>query len=371
MISIQPSFDPTPETFGISAFSISQPSDSVFFFSAVQQAYRQAEKTACLVSERDFLIHGHRLRIRFAGSALLEPCTMALEHLAVEAGDAIPELTICAWDSASTGVLLPPCPWTLEQIATDGMIKGPANDSIQAALQIDIAALSLFDPHQRLALFRVANASTLPAVERASPLKVILHWWLRGFAMTMIHCGAVGTALGGALLVGHTGTGKSTSTLACLSAGMRYVTDDRCLLSLTPEPRALCIYNAAKLWPDQMRRFPLLMEAARNHSKLEREKSLLFVQRFSPEQLAMQLPIRVVLLARIVNQPKTTLTSTTPIRVLHDLVPSTLIYQPGATRDETRAMAELVRQVPCRQINLGSELSRIPEVIAQAIEAPS
>jgi hypothetical protein len=177
----------------------------------------------------------------------------------------------------------------------------------------------------------------------------------------------VGTSLGGALLVGRTGSGKSTSALACLNAGMRFVTDDRCLLSLVPEPRALCIYNAAKLWPDQMRRFSLLMAAARIHSKREKEKALFFVQRFSPLQLALQLPIRVVLLARIANHQKTTLTSTTPIRVLHDLVPSTLIYQPGAAHDEMRAMSELVRRVPCRQINLGSELSRIPEVITQAI----
>jgi hypothetical protein len=369
MMPIRPLIIPSKEAFGTSASSISEPSDSAVFFTSVQQAYRQAEKASRTVIKRDFLIHGHRVRIRFAGSALVEPCTTALEHLTVEVGGAPPELTLCAWDSDSTGVLLPPCPWPPEQIAADGMVKGSENDSIRAALQIDIGALSLFDPNRHRAFFRVVNASALPAAERASPLKIILHWWLRGFDMTMIHCAAVGNTLGGALLVGHTGSGKSTSALACLSAGMLYVTDDRCLLSLAPEPRALCIYNAAKLWPDQMRRFPSLMEAAGDHSKGEKDKALLFVQRFSPAQLAMQLPIRVVLLARIASHPETTLTSTTAIRALHDLVPSTLMYQPGAARDELSAMAELVRRVPCRQINLGSELGRIPEVVAHAIES--
>jgi hypothetical protein len=186
----------------------------------------------------------------------------------------------------------------------------------------------------------------------------------------MIHCGAVGTAAGGALLVGHTGSGKSTSALACLSAGMRYVTDDRCILSLDPEPRALCIYDSAKLWPDQMRRFPHLLGAISNPSQLESEKALVFVKRSRPAQLAMELPIRVVLLARIADQPRTTLTPTTPVRVLRDLVPSTLIYQPGAAHDEVRAMAQLVRRVPCQQINLGRELERIPEMIARAIDNP-
>jgi hypothetical protein len=340
------------------------------FFAAVHQAYREAEKAAVSAVERDFLIHGHRLRIHFAGSSLVEPLTRALEHLTVEPGGDAPELIICAWDSASTGVPLPLCPWTRDQITPGGLIQGPASDPILAALQADIGALSLFDSTRHLALFRAADASTLPACERASPLKAILHWWLRGFDMPMIHCGAVGTAAGGALLVGHTASGKSTSALACLSAGMRYVTDDRCILSLDPEPRALCIYDSAKLWPDQMRRFPHLLAAISNPSELESEKALVFVKRSRPAQLAMELPIRVVLLARIADQPLTTLTPTTPIRVLRDLVPSTLIYQPGAAHDEVRAMAQLVRRVPCRQINLGRELERIPEMIARAIDNP-
>jgi hypothetical protein len=345
-------------------------SGTAVFFAAVQRAYRRAEAAAGSTVERDFLIHGRRLHMRFAGPALVEPCTQALEHLRVEPVDGAPELTIRAWDSASTGVPLPPCPWTLEKITPGGLIQGPENDPILAAIQGEIGALSLFDPHRRLALYRAASASTLPACERASPLKSILHWWLRGFDMPMIHCGAVGTAAGGALLVGHTGSGKSTSALACLSAGMRYVTDDRCALSLEPEPRALCIYDSAKLWPDQMRRFPHFIGSISNPSELESEKALVFVKRSRPAQLAMELPIRVVLLARIANRPLTTLTPTTPIRVLRDLAPSTLIYQPGSARDEVRAMAELVRRVPCRQINLGLELARIPEVIAHAIDRP-
>lgn len=362
----------SPLAYGNAKRPIAEPANSAVFFAAVQRAYQHAEKMTGPAIERDFMIRGHRLRVQFAGPALVEPCTLALDHLAVEPAGAFPDLTIRAWDSASTQVMLPPCPWTREQITAGGMVQGPANDSIQAALQVDIGTLSLFDPFHRLALYRVANASTLPAHERASPMKVILHWWLRGFDMPMIHCGAVGTAVGGALLVGHTGSGKSTSALACLSAGMRYVTDDRCVLSFAaPEPNALCIYNSAKLWPDQMRRFPGIMGAVSNPSERESEKALIFVNRFAPAQLAMQLPIRVVLLARIADHPQTTLTPTTPIRVLRDLVPSTWIYQPGTAHEEMQAMAQLVRRVPCRQINLGSELERIPEVIARAIEDPT
>jgi hypothetical protein len=290
------------------------------------------------IIERDFLIHGHLVRICFAGQSMLEPCTLALEHLAVEPGNTAPELTIYAWDSASSGINLPPCPWQPQQIAPDGTVRDLLNDSLRAALQVEIGALSHYYPKQHLA--------------------------------TMIHGGVVGTELGGALLVGHSGSGKSTSTLACLNAGMRFVTDDRCLLSLSPEPSALCIYNSAKLWPEQMRLFPQLMPKTDAIQPGRNEKDLLFIQQILPKQLAFQLPIRVILLTHIVKQPKTTLSRVSPIRVLRDLIPSTLIYQPGAAHDEMRVMSELLRRVPCLQINLGSELTPIPVMIAKAIAGP-
>src|SRR5271157_2983251 len=105
-----------PTAHGNATFRASEPVNSAVFFAAVQRAYQRAEKTTGPAIERDFLIHGHRLRVQFAGPALVEPYTLALEHLAVAPAGAFPELTIRAWGSASSRVMLPSCPWTREQI---------------------------------------------------------------------------------------------------------------------------------------------------------------------------------------------------------------------------------------------------------------
>ena len=74
----------------------------------------------------------------------------------------------------------------------------------------------------------------------------------------MLHAAAVGTADGGVLIVGRGGVGKSTTALACLAAGMKYVADDYLVVQLDPEPRAFQLYGTAKLEASQLRHFPEL-----------------------------------------------------------------------------------------------------------------
>ncbi len=342
--------------------------ETASFLNAVATAFHTAAADFGATEERKFMVAGHCFRVLMAGQGLRHELCLALEHLESKDPEINPELTICAWDSASTGVSLPPCPWPLDQLDPAGHIRGLDPEGPQVALQVEIGGLSVYDPARKLAFFRIADGQAFPAREWASPLKSILHWWLREKGLFMIHCAAVGTENGAALLVGHSGSGKSTTSLACLHGGLQFITDDRCLIALKPEPSAFCIYNAAKLWPEQMKRFPRLLKAVYNQAGPE-DKSLLFVQRFAPGQLARELPIRVVLLCSIADREESSLSAVSSIRVLRDLMPSTFIYQPGAKSTELQAMAELLRLAPCRRINLGRNLEGIPGLISEAVSA--
>ncbi len=183
----------------------------------------------------------------------------------------------------------------------------------------------------------------------------------------MIHAAAVGVDGAGALIVGKTGVGKSTTALLCLSAGMQYISDDRCLLGLRPEPTAYCIYNSAKLFPDQMQRFPHLWSSVDQAPAVERQKMLVFVHQQAPEQVAARLPIRTILLAHLTGRSETTLSPVSPIQVLRELFTSSMVYQPGMAQEELRLMAALVQQISCQQLNLGSDLVQIPDVIARSL----
>ena len=339
------------------------------FVDLLEEQFRQVEREQGSVF-RDFCLEGHRFRIRAAGSGVPDQLFPALDHLAQPAAGDSPELVIQVWDGRGSGVALPPSPWPAAQLSLDGNVRGLDSDGIRAAWQADTDSLSLLDADRGVALVRFGDASAMPAYERAAPLKIVLHWWLVRFRLPLIHGAVVGTEAGdGALLVGKTGCGKSTAALACLDSGMRFVTDDRCVLSLGDDPAAVCLYNSAKLWPQQMARFPGFSAAAKDCHCRPDEKALVFVARFAPERLALRMTIRVILLVRIGGGIPTTLTAATPIRVLRDLAPSSLLYQPGAGKDEMAAMAELVRRVPCVGLELGRDLNGISAPVRRAIEA--
>jgi hypothetical protein len=278
-----------------------------------------------------------------------------------------PDVTLHLWDGASTGSE-PPQPWSNAEVGLRGEVPMYSNGQILTAIQTDVNAVNIFDRHHRRGFYWIDSPASLRAYERAAPLKVLLHWWLRDLGLPMIHAGAVGTEAGAVLLVGKSGAGKSTTTLACLEAGLQYLADDRCLLALNPTPQVHCIYNSAKLHLAQMQRFPRLMTAVNNWHETTYDKALVHAHEFAPQQLARQLPIRALLLARVAGTPRTTLSPVARPHLLRDFVTSSLVYQPGAAHAEVHCMTAAVRQLPCYQINLGSDLAGIAPLITQILE---
>lgn len=335
------------------------------FYNLCRATY-QAASAAVSTITRTYRIAGYTVRLCFAGPALVPLITPALAHLA-RPDEGTPDLTLCLWDSASTGMQLPLL-WNAADVDLRGELPTFSNAQMLAAVQRDVNAVSVLDRSCNLGFYCIDHISSLRAYERAAPLKVLLHWWLRDRALTLIHAGAVGLDDGAVLIVGKTGAGKSTTTLACLTAGLRYLADDRCLLGLEPTPRVYCIYDSAKLHSAQMTRFPQLLAAVSNQHETDWEKALVHVNAFAPQQIAPCLPIRALLLAKVAGTTATTLAPVSRMALLRDFVTSTLVYQPGAVGPEVEMMAALVRQVPCYQINLGSDFARIPPVIAQAIQ---
>lgn len=326
----------------------------------------QAASAKVGVIRRNYRIAGYTVRLLFAGPALASRLTHALAHLALPES-APPDLTLRLWDSASTGCE-PPRPWTTADLDLRGELPAFSNAQLLTAVQTDVNAVSILDCSRAQGYYWIDSPASLRAYERAAPLKVLLHWWLRERGLTLIHAGAVGTVDGAALLVGKTGAGKSTTTLACLNAGLRYLADDRCLLALTPTPQVFCLYNSAKLHLAQMERFPTLLPTVNNQQETATEKALIYLQEAMPQQIAPVLPIRALLLAKVAGTTTTTLAPVSRMALLRDFVTSTLVYQPGATHLEVHSMTELVRQLPCYQINLGSDLTGIAPVVVQAIE---
>jgi hypothetical protein len=334
----------------------------VVFFETVYRAFQQAGQVAGGPVERFYNIGGYTIRLRFAGSALVSGITPALEHLAV-APSPTPDLTICICDSISTGINMPPPLWPADVYVARGDIQRYGDGDIKIAFYIGPKILSILDTKQNLAFYWIRDGYQLPYYESGSPLRIILHWWMREHGRQYVHAGAVGTATGGVLLAGKGGSGKSTTALACLDSPLVYASDDYCLLTNKPVPYVYSLYNSAKLEADDIHRLPHLIPFISNSDRLHEEKALLFLHKHCPDKVVTGFPIQAILLPRVAGRPETTLTPASPIASLKALAPNTIFQLPGAGQAAFQTLAQFVRQVPRYYLELGTNVSQIPDVI--------
>ena len=343
------------------------------FFEAACRSFEQAARPAL---ERVYHIGTQTLVVRFANERLMPRLTPALEHLAMpeavaSAGTTGP-LTVCVWDSASTGVRMPPPPWTRDAYASRGDLRGQATGRFQAAYQFTTAGvglLSLLDRAQALGMYWLSDAQHLPDYEGGGPFRNLLHWWLAEKGQQLIHAGAVGRAGGGVLLAGRGGAGKSTTALACLAAGLRYLADDYCLLEPGPEPQVWSLYNSAKVRLDGLKRFPHLAPLVDARDDHQEAKAIVFLQRHFPERLIRRFPLRAILLVRLAGRAASALTPATPAAALRALAPSTLFQLAGAGGAAFHMLGQLIRQVPCYYLEAGTDLGQLPGVVAALLPA--
>jgi len=338
------------------------------FWQASQQAWARAAQL-CPPHQYDYDIAGHPVQLQIIGATLAARLTPALAHLAAPPATA-PALTVRLWDVSCTPVGLPPPPWQEQDYAARSQVRGYETGPLLAAYQLDSGALSLLDLPQNCALYAVQDAEQLPYYESGMPLRTILHWWLRAQGCQLVHAAAVGTAQGGVLIVGQGGAGKSTTALACLLAGMRYVADDYCVVTPAPQPAVASLYNSGKVAADHLRSFPALAPLVSNPAGLgQGEKALLLLQRHFPAQLADCLPLRAILQPQITGQPTTSLQPITSSVALRSLAPSTIFQLSTGGEQDFRLLAALVRQVPTYRLALGTALAQIPEIIQRLLDS--
>jgi hypothetical protein len=323
-----------------------------------------AEATAAEAAvERSYRIGGQPVRIRFAGSRMLEAVGRAFEHLGTELADE-PALTIDIWDSASNGTPDPPLPPSEREVAF-GVKYYSRSGSVQAHFQPSSGALSVFDADRDRGWYWCADSATLPDWERAASIRQILHWWLPQHGVIEVHGGAIGTEAGGVLLVGKGGSGKSTTALSSLEVpGMLYASDDYVGVRVAPEPYVYSLYSAGKLVPSHAERLPHLAQAAANSDRFDYEdKAVFYAHELFPESVVSGFPLRAVLLPRITHRVESRLVKAAPTAALAALAPSTMLQLHPPSDSGWKAMGQLVRKVPSFHLELGSDIPAIPRTI--------
>jgi hypothetical protein len=331
------------------------------FLQAAQECYAQAAQRA---GEQtcSFEIAGRRVRLRFAGGALVPRIAPALAHLRAGEGDC--DLEVCLWDSASTGVEMVPPPCHPRYFTNRGSIWGFDSKRYRSAFHYGEFSVNVMDTATRRAVFWVQNAANLPFWVHASPLRSIFHWWVGLDGRHLVHAAVVGTEQGAVLIPGRGGSGKSTTALLALRHGLRYVSDDYAVVQLEPEPRAFSLYCTAKLEPDQLARFPELAAHAQLQRSAGYEKVVAFLHPGFAPQLAASLPLRAALLPRITGRPETELVPVDALALEHAARFTTTCHLPHTGQATAEFMQRAATGIPRAAIELGTRLDEIPGVLA-------
>lgn len=319
-------------------------------------------------TRRYYRIGDERICLACANPLVAEFITPALAHLE-QAAVPDPALTIHLWDYQSTGVRLPRSPLSPADFGPRREVRWRKHDGVALYYDVWSGVFSMLDEPRRQGFWWAHDVATLAEYARAEPLRTLLHRWYARPGSQFIHTAAVGGPSGAVLIGGASGSGKSTTTLLCLQAGLSILGDDYCLVDINRQPaRVYSVYCSAKVDPTGPAWQPAYTALDMRRPDSAMAKAVLLLHPAYQSSLPLHAPIRAILLPEVSPYTPTTLHHSPPAAALRALAPSTLLQLAEAGQTALDVMAQLVQEVPVYKLLLGKDTERIPQVIRELLE---
>ena len=323
------------------------------------------------VTELDFSLAGRHVRGRFLGAELGRMFREAFEPYA---GDSAPELEVCLWDeSPDTGIdprLRLEC--GLHEDALRASVVTGLSRSGRYVCNMAESWLNFLDLEGPRIVGCVLQRSRMHLHERARPLEWPLRFWLRSIGLPVLHAGLVARDGAGVLIAGPAGAGKSTLSLACLDAGMDFLSDDKIGLEATG-PGAFVghrLYRSILASVDVLEHFPHLAPNARRRETDELGKAILMASDLFPERLAASSRIAAVVLPRLdrsASAPR--LRPARRAEAMIRMLPNCLPLYPSWDREDFARLGELLEGVPVYWLEVGGPPALLPPLVESALRA--
>jgi hypothetical protein len=217
--------------------------------------------------------------------------------------------------------------------------------------------LFVVDRPSRRAVCWIADRGAVKAWERSRPFLPALQAMFDDSSWLAVHAAALAPDDRALLLAGPGRAGKTTLSLAGLSAGWRFIGDDYVLVDCRAEAPAVApVFTTARLRDDMVARFPNLAGArtAISHDFDERrhELSLRGIPqlRGGPASLA-----RLLFLERS-GRPAPDCAPIRRSKVLAAMAANTFVATPGGKEPRLRKLARLLAAIPAAQFDPGPRI---------------
>jgi hypothetical protein len=332
-------------------------------FSNMRAAFAQAVAAhPSELHESFYVFAGQPVSVRILGSELAKNIESPIAHLRVNVSIPSSKLTIELWDNNKTRRRA--FPVDPDQDWYEMTFKSQDERFVGQRLPHTFSCLDRESGH---IIASIAWHKRIFIYERAKPLARLLLNWHNDRNVPIIHTALVARSDNGVLFAGKSGSGKSTSSLACTIGGFDYLSEDYTGLQLCGDGSFMghSLYNSVFLNTNHLERFTQLAPYAIRGRLPQEEKSVVILSQVLPQRLARAVSIRALVLPRVTNRRATRLQPASKGEALLALGPSSLLQIPNRSLGVCgfARLAELVERIPCFRMELGSDLSSIPRCI--------
>lgn len=339
------------------------------YFETASRHFADAVDRTDTTSDRYLTVGRVDAHFRFAGAAMAAKVLPAMQHLVNDTPPTDVDLTLIAWDQASTGVELPPPRWEGIDYRDRANARVYSDDRFSLCYERRLDLFSAIDRDRGLAIAWTHDADALPADAQGTPLERLLQGWLKTKGLLVVHASAVGTPHGGLLLAGRSGSGKSTTAVHTIESDLLYLGDDCALVQGEPTPTVHALYNSARLRRDALERLPKINDAVVNPTRSRADKALIFLHSCAPEKLARELPLRAIALPRVTGRADTVVSRASPIEAYRAIGPDTALTMLGGDAAGVLALIKsLVSELPCYHLALGTNGDGVTAALHQILD---
>jgi hypothetical protein len=221
-----------------------------------------------------------------------------------------------------------------------------------------------YDAERRIGIQWMAGPAACPAWDAGSPLRNFLQWHLGAKDRSLLHGGTLAVDGSGVLLAGEGGSGKSSTVLAGIFAGLQSVGDDYVLIDATTKT-ARPVFDTLKQDEAGLRRL-----GKWDHPTIPAEpnwqgKYQFYLPDISTETVPSQIDLRAILLPHLTYGRQTSFTAMDAKSAFLALAPSG-VSQIHCDRVRLFSVAgQIARQLPAFRLDLGTH----PDEIVTALSA--